>query len=350
MAGPVPARVDAKVKAGLLAAVEHAVEHGGWSVRRACQLLEVNDDRVARWWQLQAAGRPLEDGRPGPEQALHAILDWERDAILEVYDGWADIDRSYRKLAHRASRLDVVYASESTFWRVLREEGLVLAERAPREPVAKKPWPEWVEYRPNQVWGHDFTHFPRAGCVAIAVLDLVSRKWLRTLVSVEETSEQVIAVYTLALEDEGLLEIAEARMVQPNSDEQLPILLAVSDNGPQMISGTTREWMALHSLAWHTGRPGVPQDQARIETLFGHVKGEWPELEEIRDPAGLEAALEQRRLEYNSVRLHAGIGYVTPDDEHEGRGAMIRKQRREGMRAAREARIAYRREHGKDNR
>jgi hypothetical protein len=23
---------------------------------------------------------------------------------------------------------------------------------------------------------------------------------------------------------------------------------------------------------------------------------------------------------HNTVRLHAGIGYVTPDDEHEGRG------------------------------
>ena len=68
--------------------------------------------------------------------------------------------------------------------------------------------------------------------------------------SVEETSEQVIAVYALALEDEGLLEIAEVRMLQPNSDEQLPVLLSMSDNGLQMIPGT-REWVALHSLVWH---------------------------------------------------------------------------------------------------
>ncbi|MFP4149417.1 MAG: hypothetical protein ACLFV0_08000 [Nitriliruptoraceae bacterium] len=49
------------------------------------------------------------------------------------------------------------------------------------------------------------------------------------------------------------------------------------------------------------------------------------------------------RLEYNTVRLHAGIGYVSPDDEHEGRGEQIRKARREGMRLARQQRIAYRR-------
>ena len=28
------------------------------------------------------------------------------------------------------------------------------------------------------------------------------------------------------------------------------------------------------------------------------------------------------------MRLHAGIGYVTPDDEHEGRGPAIRRARR----------------------
>ena len=58
----------------------------------------------------------------------------------------------------------------------------------------------------------------------------------------------------------------------------------------------------------------------------------------------LAAELEAVRLEYNSVRLHAGIGYVTPDDEHEGRGEQIRKPRREGMRRARAERIAYRRQ------
>ena len=35
MAGPVPARVDAEVKAGLLDLIDHAREEG-WSMRSAC--------------------------------------------------------------------------------------------------------------------------------------------------------------------------------------------------------------------------------------------------------------------------------------------------------------------------
>lgn len=180
------------------------------------------------WLDRVASGAGLTDGTPGPTQALHALLDWERDEILAVYDDWHAIDRSYRKLAHRASREDRVHASESTFWRVLSVEGLTFP-RSAREPVAKKPWPDWVQWLPNQVWGHDFTHFIRAKRVVIAVLDLVWRYWITTVVSVAEASEQVTAAYTLALEDQGLMAEAERRMIAPNSDEELPILLAVSD-------------------------------------------------------------------------------------------------------------------------
>jgi putative transposase len=49
------------------------------------------------------------------------------------------------------------------------------------------------------------------------------------------------------------------------------------------------------------------------------------------------------RLHWNGVRLYAGIGYVTPDDENEGRGGDIRKAREAGRAQARQARPAYHR-------
>jgi hypothetical protein len=60
------------------------------------------------------------------------------------------------------------------------------------------------------------------------------------------------------------------------------------------------------------GRPGTPTDQAPIESFFGHIKTEWPCLTIIRDPGELERELGRVRDDYNRVRLHAGIGYVTP--------------------------------------
>src|SRR5688572_21992477 len=45
---------------------------------------------------------------------------------------------------------------------------------------------------------------------------------------------------------------------RPRPTPTQPILLAVSDNGPQMTSGPTREFMALHAIATHFGRPDRP--------------------------------------------------------------------------------------------
>jgi len=184
---------------------------------------------------------------------------------------------------------------------------------------------------------------------ATVIEDLVSRKWLAHIVSSEETSTQVEVVFTEALEREGLLERITARhdgLVDVTTDDlSRPVLLALSDNGPQMTSGSTREFMALCAIHQHFGRPGTPTDQAWIESLFGHVKAEWPHLTAIRDPAMLRAELAVVRERYNGVRLHAGIGYVTPNDEHEGRGPAIRKARQAGLEQARLQRLAWHREH-----
>jgi putative transposase len=356
MAGPVPPRVPAEVKAGLLDLAGYAVEQG-WAARRAAAFLGLDHARYWHWEARRDAGR-LEDAPPGGHP-LHGLLAWEREAIIELFEAWGGIDRSHRKLAHRGSRLGLVHVSESTVRRVLAEEGLVIEGPGPREPAPRTPWPDWLEWKPNRIWAYDFTHWTRARRASIAILDVVSRKWLATLTSAEESSTQVEACFLAALDAEDLLgradELATAALREAIAsgerdqvhdlagDGQVPLLLAISDNGPQMKSVTTREFMAGVAIAQQFGRPHTPQDQAWIETLFGHVKGEWPHLEKIRDPGGLDAELDRVRAEYNTVRLHAAIGYVTPVDEHEGRAEAIRQARRDGLDAARLNRVAYRR-------
>ena len=178
-----------------------------------------------------------------------------------------------------------------------------------------------------------------------AVIDLVSRKWISTLVSAEETATQTQVVFLDALEAENLIGVVEDRLDTgevPDPD-QIPILLAVSDNGAPMTADTTKAFMALCSIAQHFGRPNTPTDQALIESFFGHIKSEWPHLEAITDPQTLNAELERVRIEYNTARLHAGIGYVTPDDEHQHKGETIRQARQHGLTRADQARRAARR-------
>jgi putative transposase len=314
---------------------------GGWTFGRACRLLGVQERR-ARYWQARDAAGELADRQAGGH-AVHGLTPEEVTKILALAARWGEIDGSHRKLAHRGSYEQQVWVSPSSVLRVLLEHGRVLPYRPPRVRSVKRPWPDWVEYKPRQVWGYDLTAFPFAGTDALAILDLVSRKWIDTMLCPQATDLQVRLLFTRALEAEGLMQQVLEVADQPDEDRR-PVLLAVSDNGPQMTSGSTREFMALHAIATHYGRPGTPTDQAHIESLFGHVKYDWPHLCHLIEPGDLARELDAARTQYNSVRLHAGIGYVTPDDEHDGRGAQIRAARRRGLARARAARIAYHRQ------
>lgn len=317
----------------------------GWSFAGACRELELGEARAYRWVGRRAEGG-LEDRAPGGSP-LHGILNDEIAEIVALYHEWGETDRSHRKLAHRGSYLGRVWVSPSTVRRVLAAQGLSLDPPQRPGTSVRKPFPEWVEYRPNQIWIYDTTHFTRARSALTVVEDLVSRKWIADILSSEETSTQIEIVFTDALVAEGLMELAMARadgLADPSvDDEARPILLAVSDNGPQMSSGSTREFMAMCAIAQHFGRPGTPTDQAWIESFNGHLKAEYPHLEAISEPAVLRAELDVIRERWNGVRLHAGIGYVTPNDEHEGRGPAIRKAREAGLETARLRRIAYHR-------
>lgn len=347
-AGLVPPRVDAHVKAGLLALVEHAVAEG-WSLRRAAATLGIDHMRVLRW-QTRAVLDRLDDRPGGPVEALHALLPWERDAIVKLAELWLGIDRSHRKLAHRGSRLDMVHVSESTVLRVLRDEGITVPERPARPRRERRGLPDWAELVPGVIYIYDFTHFAGVKGAVVAVIDVVSRYWLSTVVSAEETSTQVEVAFTRALAADGKTHLLDGPLlaelaggVVPDHDE-VPVLLAMSDNGPQMTSKATAVFLASVRIATHFGRPGTPNDQAWIESFFGHVKDEFPHLDKITALGDLEAELDQIRTFYNTIRLHQGIGYVTPDDEHHGRGQAIRDARVKGMQAAAEARVAFRRQ------
>jgi putative transposase len=348
LTGALPARVPADVKELVLKTVDDAVA-AGFAHRWVCSLWQVSDDRVHRWRAQRRDVGTLADRAPGGNPA-HGILPGEIDAILAIAEAWGPVDRSHRKLAHRGSYEGLVWVAPSTFRRVLAAHGLVLPETPARRRSEKKPWPDWLVWEPNRIWIYDATHFTRARRVVFAIVDMVSRRWIDTLVSVEETATQVQVIFEHALELEGLLELlTDQRLDLAVDDPARPILLAVSDNGPPMAAQHTRAFMTLMAIAQHRGRPHTPTDQAWIESFFGHIKGEWPHLDDLTDPQLLEAELARVRIEYNSVRLHEAIGYVTPDDEHHRRGEAIREARRHGLARARQQRLDHHRRHTNPN-
>jgi putative transposase len=152
LSGRVPRRVDAATKAGLLDLVDDAVE-AGWTIRRACGLLELGEVRTHRWLARRSRGQ-LVDRAPGGSP-MHGLLPEEAEEILALFEEWGETDRSHRKLAHRGSYLGRLWVSPSSVRRVLS-----LADKHFR-PLPKpgksrrRQFPAWVEYTPNKIWIYD---------------------------------------------------------------------------------------------------------------------------------------------------------------------------------------------------
>jgi putative transposase len=325
--------VSAGDKLELIGLIDRAAA-AGWSHVRACAVLEVSDVRVHRW-RARLRDHGALDDRPPVGNPVHRLLPWEEEAILDLIEQWGWVDRSHRKLAHRGSYVGSVFVAPSTLLRVALKHRVEL----PGEPFRPRPvlpvFPE-VPWERNRIWIWDASHFPRARRVAYAIVDVVTRYWIGYLLSSEQTTTQAQLLFARALEDQELLGPDGIPLCD---DEDGPILVAWSDNGVEMTASDTRQFMALMAIAQHHGRPGTPTDQAHVESFFSHLKGDWPHLTELRDPAALDAELSRIRREYNTVRLHAAIGYVTPSDEHSGRGPEIRRARIAGLRRARAERI-----------
>jgi putative transposase len=306
---------------------------GGRTPARA-GVLDLADSRAHHWRQRLRDTGTLEDRDPGGG-AVHGLLPSEERAILDLIEEWGPVDRSHRKLAHRGSYTGVVFVSPSTVLRVALKHQVQLPGEPFRPRPPKPAFPE-ISWEKNRIWIWDATHFTRAKRVAYAIVDVVTRYWIGYLLSSEQTHTQAQLLFARALEDQRLL---GPDGLPPQPDGEGPILVAWSDNGSEMTAIDTRQFMALMTIAQHHGRPGTPTDQAHVESFFSHLKGDWPHLTSIRDPAALDTELARIRTEYNTIRLHASIGYVTPDDEHHGRGPTIRRARAAGMRRARAERI-----------
>ncbi len=152
---------------------------------------------VHRWRARLRDVGTLVDRAPGGG-AVHALLAWEEAAILELIEDWGLIDRSHRKLAHRGSYIGKVFVSPSSVRRVAAKHQVRLPEPPPRTPVVLPPWPEFVTWKPNCIGIWDGTEFRRARREAFAIVDVVSRRWIHTVLTAEASSTQVQLLFAQA--------------------------------------------------------------------------------------------------------------------------------------------------------
>ena len=203
-------------------------------------------------------------------------------------------------------------ASESSFYRVLKEANL-MRHRSKSRPRERKRPKDLIARSPNCVWSWDITYLksPVKGLYYYLYLtmDVFSRFIVGWTVEEVESAEHAARLITQACGDQGI------------SHDTLTLH---ADNGGPMKGATMLSTLQKLHVAPSFSRPSVSDDNPFSESLFKTLKYR-PSY-----PDGAFASLEEARewvarfvRWYNQEHLHSGIRFVTPASRHAGMDSAI---------------------------
>ncbi len=246
------------------------------------------------------------------------LLSEERQAILDFEREHPD--EGYRRLAFMMLDADVVAASPSSVYRVLKSAGRI-GSQGRRASLKGQGFDQ--PDQPHAHWHIDVSYLNI--CATFYYLCTILDGYSRYIVHWEIRKSMTEADVETILQ--------RAREAFPGVTPRL-----ISDNGPQFVAREFKEFVRLCGMTHVRTSPYYPQSNGKVESWHKTVKREC-----IRPLAPLNLT-DARRIvagfvnEYNSVRLHSGIGYVTPLARLEGRDQQIITERRRKLAAARQAR------------
>jgi len=284
----------------------------GVSNRRSCGLLMIQRRRVTRWQRRQRCGISLQNGRPGPAQALNRLLPVEQEQVLALARQTEYADLSHRQLTVLAWEQQIVWVSFSTVYRLLREGRLMTARCQRRLPSGRRLAPERRELSgPNQRWCWDISYlltFERGIYLYLyIVLDEYSRKILAWQVSATLTAHEAKRVLDAALVAENILDLPEDRRPE-----------IINDHGRQLKAKPVRELLKQHEMPQRFARPRTPNDNPYVEATFSTVKRDPDYPERFHGQTDAENYFREYVPWYNGRHYHSGLDYVTPDQAHGG--------------------------------
>jgi putative transposase len=202
----------------------------------------------------------------------------------------------YRRLLIFLRREGFVVNHKRLF-RIYREERLMVRKRGGRKRALGTRTPMPVATLPNDRWSLDF-----------ASDQLVSGRRFRILAIYDDCTRECLAA------------VADVSLSGRRVARELDLLIAVrakprsiiSDNGTELTSNAILSWTAETGVDWHYIDPGKPVQNPFIESFNGRLRDEF--LNEMLFTSLMQArlALEEWRRDYNTVRPHSRIGWLTP--------------------------------------
>ena len=179
---------------------------------------------------------------------------WEKDAIIAFHHEHPL--EGYRRLTYMMLDLDLVAASPTSVYRVLKDADLL---RRWNGKPSRKGTGFQQPTAPHEHWHIDVTYLNICGTFyyLCSVLDGYSRYLVHWEIRESMTEREVETI------------LQRAREKFPEAHPRI-----ISDNGPQFIAKDFKEFVRVSGMTHVTTSPYYPQSNGKVERYQGTLKGE----------------------------------------------------------------------------
>jgi putative transposase len=284
---------------------------------KACEALEISMSTFERWRKGN-----YRDNRKGAVKVVARKLSpEERQQILDLCCSNKYKDANPYQIHASLLTNGTYVASTSSFYRILRAEGLMnhRSNTRPRKSSGKPP--ELVATGPNQVWTWDITWLRTTVrglfFFAYTIIDIWDRSIVKWAIHDHEDDELAKELFQAALEDNGH-----------------PTVFVHSDNGHPMKGVSLLALFHELGITNSYSRPRVSDDNPFIESWFKTLKTHvtYPGTFESTESARIWFANFVRW--YNDSHTHSGLHFMTPLQVRTGAYSSIIKIRNKTMQNA----------------
>jgi len=308
-------------KLEILAIILQAKEKG-LTISRTCCFWKINRRRVIRWRTKKESGKSLKNLKPGPRKPAHRLLPEEVNAVLQMGVKEEYADMSHRILAVTAWDLRIFFVSFSSVYRILVSNGLMCMRGHHRHHNGKSIPPVRKKLTgPNQRWCWDISYlitYERGQYLYLyLLLDEYSRKAISWLISWRQTADEAKCLLEQGLINENILNLPEEKRPE-----------VFNDRGRQMKAKKIKHMFEDHNMPQVFSRPRTPNDNPFVESMFSTIKGAPQYPGRFLDLEEAYAYFYRFFYWYNTMHLHSGIDYVTPEQCHKGLREQIVSRRK----------------------
>lgn len=289
--------------------VEEAVASGARKFK-ACEVIEISLRTFQRWEKDCSLDR-----RKGASKRVYRRLSpEERQEVIDISCNERFKDLTPYEIIPILAEEGHYIASESTFYRILREENLInyRGNSRPKSNVASPP--ELRATGPNQVWSWDITWLRSEVSGIFYYCYMIKDIWKKNIVGWE-------------IHDYESVDIASEMFKRLTIKYDLKGVRLHSDNGNPMRGATMIITLFNLGVIPSFSRPRVSSDNPFIESLFKTMKytagypGRFKSLFNARE------WMSDFVNWYNTIHRHSAIGYITPEQRGTGLDLVIFQKR-----------------------